>query len=63
MKKICITGASVFIGQNLYNKLLKLNRTVAGTVRNFDHLSGNNNFKYISVGDIRSETIGTRNGL
>lgn len=62
MKKICMTGVSDFIGQNLYNKLLKLNRTVVGTVRNFDHLSVNNNFKYISVGDIRPETIGTRNG-
>jgi nucleoside-diphosphate-sugar epimerase len=56
MKKICITGVSGFIGQNLYNKFIKLNRTVVGTVRNFDHLSGNNNFKYISVGNIGPET-------
>jgi nucleoside-diphosphate-sugar epimerase len=56
MKKICITGVSGFIGQNLYNKLLKLNRNIVGTVRNLDHLSGNNNFKYISVGDIGPET-------
>ena len=56
MKKICITGVSGFIGQNLYNKFIKLNRTVVGTVRNFDHLSGNNNFKHISVGNIGPET-------
>jgi nucleoside-diphosphate-sugar epimerase len=56
MKKICITGVSGFIGQNLFNKLLKLNRTVVGTVRNFDYLSYNKNFKYISVGDIGPET-------
>ena len=56
MKKICITGVSGFIGQNLYNKLLKLNRNIVGTVRNLNHLSENNNFKYISVGDIGPET-------
>ena len=57
MKKICITGVSGFIGQNLYNKLLKLNRNIVGTVRNLDHLSGNNNFKYISISPINAQFL------
>ena len=56
MKKICITGASGFIGQNLCDKLIKLNRNIIGTVRNLDTVSMVNNFECISVGDIGAET-------
>jgi nucleoside-diphosphate-sugar epimerase len=56
MKKICITGASGFVGQNLCDKLIKLNRNIIGTVRNLDTVSMVNNFECISVGDIGAET-------
>lgn len=55
MKKICIIGVPGFIDHNLYNKLIKLNRTVVGTVRNFDHIYGNRNFKYIYLENIGKE--------
>ena len=56
MKKILVTGASGFIGQNICEELIKLNWPVCGTVRNSDSLSINNDFKYISVGDIGPKT-------
>ena len=37
MKKILVTGASGFIGQNICEELIKLNWPVCGTVRNLDY--------------------------
>ena len=55
MKKILVTGSSGFIGQNLCQRLVKLNRDVLGTVRSEDIFSINNDFKNISVGSIDKE--------
>ena len=51
MKKILVTGSSGFIGNNLCQRLTKLNRDVVGTFRNREIYS-NNKFKKISVGNI-----------
>jgi len=51
MKKILVTGASGFIGNNLCQKLTKLNRDVIGSFRNRD-IDSNNKFKKIFVGNI-----------
>ncbi len=56
MKKILVTGANGFVGQNIYKNLIKLNYFVRGTVRNLDTALINCNAKYISVGNIDVET-------
>ena len=56
MRKILITGASGFIGQNICKELVKLNRPVCGTVRSLDFYSEDHKFKVIPVGDIGPET-------
>jgi UDP-glucose 4-epimerase len=56
MKKILVTGANGFVGQNIYKNLIKLNYFVRGTVRNLDTALINCNAKYISVGNIDAET-------
>jgi nucleoside-diphosphate-sugar epimerase len=56
MKKILVTGANGFIGQNIYKNLIKLNYFVRGAVRNSDTTLINSNTKYISVGNIDAET-------
>jgi nucleoside-diphosphate-sugar epimerase len=56
MKRILVTGFNGFIGQNIYRELIKLNYFVRGAIRSLDSLLINNNIKYISVGNIDSET-------
>ena len=56
MKKILVTGVNGFIGQNIYRKLIKLNYSVRGSVRNLDSALINNDIKYISVGNIDAKT-------
>jgi nucleoside-diphosphate-sugar epimerase len=56
MKKILLTGANGFIGQNIYKHLIKLRYFVSGTVRNLDTILINSDTKYISVGNIDAET-------
>jgi nucleoside-diphosphate-sugar epimerase len=56
MKKILVTGANGFVGQNIHKNLIKLNYFVRGTVRNLDTALINCNAKYISVGNIDAET-------
>ena len=56
MKKILITGANGFIGQNIYKDLIKLNYFVRGAVRNLDAALINGGTKYISLGNIDVET-------
>jgi nucleoside-diphosphate-sugar epimerase len=56
MKKILVTGANGFIGQNIYKHLTKVNYYVKGTVRNLDDVLINCDTKYISVGNIDTKT-------
>jgi len=56
MKKILVTGANGFIGQNIYRELIKLNYFVRGAVRNLKSVLINNDIKFISVGNIDAET-------
>jgi len=56
MKKILVTGANGFIGQNIYNHFIKLKYFVKGTVRNLDTALTNYDNKYISVGNIDAKT-------
>lgn len=52
MKKILVTGASGFIGQQLSETLSKSGRSVLGIVRSLNSTLINKNIEYISVGDI-----------
>ena len=52
MKKILVTGASGFIGQQLSETLSKSGRLVLGAVRNLNSILINKNIEYIPVGDI-----------
>ena len=56
MKKILVTGANGFIGQNIYKHLMKLNYFVRGAVRNLDTVLIDSYTKYISVGNIDAKT-------
>jgi nucleoside-diphosphate-sugar epimerase len=56
MKKILVTGANGFIGQNIYKDLIKLNYFITGSVRNLDAALINGGIKYIPVGNIDAET-------
>ena len=44
MEKILVSGSSGFIGKNLCRELIKLNRSVVGTVRNLDSIENENKF-------------------
>ena len=52
MDKICITGASGFIGRPLMSALIKSGRTVRGFIRNDIQISKSNTSNNIIVGDI-----------
>ena len=56
MKKILVTGAKGFIGQSLCLELAKSNRSIIGAVRSLEKLSLMDKIRYISVGDIGSQT-------
>ena len=56
MKKILITGASGFIGQFLIKSLLKLNKSVRGTIRSSNSFFSNTKIEYVSTGDINIKT-------
>ena len=56
MKKILVTGANGFIGQNIYKHLIKLNYFVRGAIRNLNNVLINCDTQYISVGNIDAET-------
>jgi len=56
MKNILVSGSSGFIGNNICRELIKLKKSVRGTVRNLNSLSINNNFETISVGNIGLHT-------
>lgn len=52
MDKICITGASGFIGRPLMSALIKSGKTVRGFIRNDIQISKSNTSNNIIVGDI-----------
>lgn len=56
MKKILVTGASGFIGQNLCRTLLKSGRSVIGVVRSFNSFLLKNNIKYVKINDLNLHT-------
>lgn len=56
MKKILVTGASGFIGQNLCRTLLKSDRSVIGVVRSFNSFLLKNNIKYVKINDLNLHT-------
>ena len=56
MKKILVTGASGFIGQNLCRTLLKSGRSVIGIVRSSNSFLLKNNIKYIKINDLNLHT-------
>ena len=57
MKRVCITGASGFIGQSLCRTLAKSGFIVKGFIRNSKpNLQSGNNINYIPVGNIDLST-------
>jgi nucleoside-diphosphate-sugar epimerase len=56
MKKILVTGASGFIGQNLCKTLLESGRTVVGAVRSLNSSLTNIDIEYQSIDNISSKT-------
>lgn len=56
MKKILITGATGFIGQNLLHKLVELNFSVCIAARSFNPFPINNIHKSFSIDDVGPET-------
>ena len=52
MEKILVSGSSGFIGKNLCHELIKLNRSVVGTVRNLDSIENENNFEKFIIDNI-----------
>ena len=56
MEKILVSGSSGFIGKNLCRELIKLNRSVVGTVRNLDSIENENNFEKFIIDNISLST-------
>lgn len=56
MKKICVTGASGFIGKSLCKTLLASNKTVRGFVRSLNTNTDPPEIELISIGNISSKT-------
>ena len=56
MNKICVTGASGFIGRSLCEALVSSNKSITGFIRNSESIFTNSRFEQIQVGNINSET-------
>tara|TARA_A100001011_G_scaffold329165_1_gene354282 strand:- start:3527 stop:4501 length:975 start_codon:yes stop_codon:yes gene_type:complete len=56
MEKILVSGSSGFIGKNLCHELIKLNRSVVGTVRNLNSIENKNNFEKFLIENISLST-------
>ena len=55
MKKICVTGASGFIGKSLCKTLNLSGRSMRGFVRKLDTHNNLSKVEYVKVGDINSK--------
>ena len=56
MNKICVTGASGFIGRSLCEALVSSNKSITGFIRNSESIFTNSRIEQIQVGNINSET-------
>ena len=60
MKKICVTGASGFIGRSICKSLNSSGKFVKGFVRNVDSFLDLEKIEYEIIGDISSNKIGKK---